>query len=219
MLKAIDLPGATLTVRESLNPVNGVKGGHEFAPPKTAASVRQITLPTLLVAAFEAHRARQAEEKRLARKHTETPIWCSPGRMGRMLTPRVIIDCYERVREQSGLKVIRFHDLRHSHVGTLIQAGVPLLAITERLGHSSVKMTQDLYGHLFPGIQEAAATALDQVFRRAQTATESTPTCTENGLLIRNVCKRFAREPRRVVKVRGLRTESGEGVHLLPKRG
>ncbi len=59
----------------------------------------------------------------------------------------------------------RFHDLRHSHASWLISRGVPLTVIQRRLGHSSIKMTSDLYGHLMPDVQIAAAEAAAQVFR------------------------------------------------------
>ncbi len=48
------------------------------------------------------------------------------------------------------LPKIRLHDLRHTHATLLLSAGVPLKAIQERLGHSSIVMTMDRYGHLFP---------------------------------------------------------------------
>ena len=46
---------------------------------------------------------------------------------------------------------IRFHDLRHTFASLLIQGGHPLAYIKEQLGHSSIKMTVDVYGHLVPG--------------------------------------------------------------------
>ena len=58
-----------------------------------------------------------------------------------------------------------FHDLRHSSAALLIQAGQHAKVIQERLGHSSIKTTLDVYGHLFPGMDEAAAEALDEMAR------------------------------------------------------
>ena len=53
--------------------------------------------------------------------------------------------------EKAGLRRIRFHDLRHTFASLLIQAGHPLAYIKEQLGHSSIRMTVDVYGHLVPG--------------------------------------------------------------------
>ncbi len=52
---------------------------------------------------------------------------------------------------------LRFHDLRHTHVAMLISRGEHPKVIQTRLGHSSIKVTLDRYGHLFEGLDEAAA--------------------------------------------------------------
>ena len=56
---------------------------------------------------------------------------------------------------------MRFHDLRHSHVAALIARGEHPKVIQTRLGHSSIKITLDRYGHLFDGLDEAAAERLN----------------------------------------------------------
>jgi integrase len=58
---------------------------------------------------------------------------------------------------------LHFHDLRHSHVALLIAAGEHPKVIQERLGHSSIHITLDRYGHLFEGLDEGAADALDHL--------------------------------------------------------
>lgn len=57
------------------------------------------------------------------------------------------------------LPIVRFHDLRHLQASLLIAAGVPLAVVSKRLGHSSVQVTSDSYGHLLDGVGTAAATA------------------------------------------------------------
>jgi integrase len=57
---------------------------------------------------------------------------------------------------------MRFHDLRHTHASFLIANGEHPKAIQMRLGHSSISVTLDRYGHLMPGIDEAAAHRLDE---------------------------------------------------------
>lgn len=60
------------------------------------------------------------------------------------------------------LEVIpRVHDLRHSHVAALISLGTPLLAISRRLGHKSIQITQDRYGHLLPQVHDDLVEGLD----------------------------------------------------------
>lgn len=71
------------------------------------------------------------------------------------------------VRETVG-EPCRFHDLRHSHAALLIAQGQHPKVIQSRLGHSSIRTTLDTYGHLTEGLDEAAADALDGVFRRSR---------------------------------------------------
>lgn len=61
----------------------------------------------------------------------------------------------------AGLKGLRLHDLRHTHVAWLISAGVPLTAISRRLGHASIMVTSDRYGHLMPEVDKGIMRALD----------------------------------------------------------
>ena len=62
----------------------------------------------------------------------------------------------------------RFHDLRHSHVALLIEAGEDPKVIQERLGHASISVTYDTYGHLFPGRDALAAERLATLREQAR---------------------------------------------------
>ena len=66
----------------------------------------------------------------------------------------------ERGCKESGVKRIRVHDLRHSHVSLLIEMGFSALAIADRVGHESTDITYR-YAHLFPNKQTEIANALD----------------------------------------------------------
>ena len=72
----------------------------------------------------------------------------------------------------------RFHDLRHTAAALMVAEGAHALAIKERLGHSSITVTMDRYGHLFPSIEEALTERLDQVYRAARLAPRSSRTGT-----------------------------------------
>ena len=62
--------------------------------------------------------------------------------------------------KEAGVKRIRIHDLRHSHVSLLIEMGFSALAIADRVGHESVDITYK-YAHLFPSKQQEMAQKLD----------------------------------------------------------
>lgn len=59
--------------------------------------------------------------------------------------------------EIAGVKPIHLHGLRHSHVAFLIEHNNNIYAVSKRLGHSSVKMTLDKYGHLYPETNQTLA--------------------------------------------------------------
>jgi integrase len=76
--------------------------------------------------------------------------------------------------DKAELRKVRVHDLRHGFASALIQAGEPLAYVKEMLGHHSIKMTVDVYGHLVPGANREAVDRLDDK------ATIRNPDATEN---------------------------------------
>lgn len=70
-----------------------------------------------------------------------------------------------RAVKRAGLAGFRFHDLRHTAAAFAIATGAHAKALQSRLGHSSVSVTLDRYGHLLPGLDEQIATGLDGAFR------------------------------------------------------
>ena len=72
---------------------------------------------------------------------------------------------FERVLRSAGLSHIRFHDLRHTHASLLLKAGVNPKIVSERLGHASVSFTLDVYSHVMPGLQEAAAAKFESLMQ------------------------------------------------------
>ena len=68
----------------------------------------------------------------------------------------------QRGVRQSGVKRIRIHDLRHSHISLLIDMGFSAVAIADRVGHESIEITYQ-YAHLFPSKQTEMAERLDDL--------------------------------------------------------
>lgn len=71
---------------------------------------------------------------------------------------------WRRIREKSGVDM-RFHDLRHAHASLLVRGGVHAKVIQERLRHKQISTTMDIYGHLMPGLQEAAARTISEAMK------------------------------------------------------
>jgi integrase len=159
----IDLLHGTLTVRQALKDVNGRL---EFGPTKTHAQ-RRITLPTFLRKLLEAHLASPPGGSGLV----------FTGLRGAPLQHRVFHRRYFKPAVRASLPAakadLRFHDLRHTCASLLIAAGAHPKAIQERLGHASITMTLDRYGHLLPGLGDSLADALDSAYESAGASPEN----------------------------------------------
>ena len=67
---------------------------------------------------------------------------------------------YAKLIKAAGVRTIKFHGLRHTCATLLLQAGQPVHVVSERLGHSKVSMTMEVYAHVLPDMQQDAATKL-----------------------------------------------------------
>ncbi len=128
---------------------------------KTDHGRRRIDLDSTTVAVLRAQRKRQAEQRLpLGAGWTGTGlVFTQPE--GSPVDPESVALAFARRVKRPQVPLIRLHDLRHTHLAHLIASEVPLLAISKRLGHSSVSFTLDRYGHLAAdaGSQAAAAVA------------------------------------------------------------
>jgi integrase len=76
-----------------------------------------------------------------------------------------------RFVQRLGLPYIRVHDLRHTAATLLLLQGVPVKVVSEMLGHASVTITMNLYMHVLPSMQRAAAEAMEALFARGSQST------------------------------------------------
>lgn len=84
------------------------------------------------------------------------------------ITVRAVEVYMKRHVEKVGVKSIRVHDLRHSHVAYLIHKGVDPLVIKERVGHRDIKITLNTYGHLYPSKQKEVADLLNEAVEKGE---------------------------------------------------
>ena len=87
------------------------------------------------------------------------------------LDPSTVSYSFNKIVKAAGLKV-RFHDLRHSCASLMLREGIHPKIVSEMLGHSSVAITLDIYSHVTPGLQEAAAKSLNEVIPEGVVAIE-----------------------------------------------
>jgi integrase len=102
------------------------------------------------------------EEKWRAKGKGPLPLWVFCGQRRGMLLGlhNVKSRHFFRCLEKAKLPRMRFHDLRHTFASLLLQAGEPIPYVKEQLGHSSIKTTVDVYGHLAPGVNRQAVNRL-----------------------------------------------------------
>lgn len=93
---------------------------------------------------------------------------------GQPVHPHVLSQTFTRVLTAAGLPRIRLHDLRHTHATLLLQAGVPIKVVSERLGHSSPAFTMTTYQHVLPGMQRDAADTFARLVARPETSGSET---------------------------------------------
>jgi integrase len=160
--RAVDLEGGIVRVVESLEQT---KAGLRFKAPKSDKA-RAVTLPGFAIDELRRLRREQAEELlSLGVRQDGATLLCSRGD-GQPMQPRSLTHEFTRlVGRIEGLPRIRFHDLRHSHATQLLLAGVHPKVAQERLGHSTIAITLDLYSHVSATMQQDAAERLDGLFR------------------------------------------------------
>ena len=162
--KNIDLDRGVARVVESLEQT---KAALRFKAPKTE-KVRAITLPSFTVEELRRLKRQQAEELLAlgVRQSGETLVSCRSD--GEPMPPRSLTHEFAKVAGRANdVPRVRFHDLRHSHATQLLSAGVHPKIAQERLFHSTITTTLDLYSHVTETMQEDAAAKLDTVFRSA----------------------------------------------------
>ena len=87
--------------------------------------------------------------------------WLFTTPIGTQLDPSNLRKVFNRLLELAELRRVRFHDVRHSFASLLIGHGESLAYIRDQLGHSSIQITVDVYGHLTPGGNRQAVDRLD----------------------------------------------------------
>ena len=160
----IDLAEARMSVVESLEQT---KAGLRFKSTKNETGGRPVALSATVVDELRAHRVARAQDLlKLGMRLTDDDLVIGHAD-GSMMTPIHISQTWGRKIKKSGLKRIRFHDLRHSHATQMLSNNVHPKIASECLGHSKVSITLDLYNHVIPGMQEDAAALVDAALKSA----------------------------------------------------
>ncbi len=156
----VDLDGRRLRVRGTLA---RVAGKLVVLEPKTERSRRTIGLPEVALSALRAHRTRQRMEHLVAGSRWVETRHVFATTIGTPIEAAAVTRAFQRSLERAGLPRSRFHDLRHAAATFLLAQGFTLEDVKHLLGHSSITLTSNTYGHVLERRQRQVAAGMDAV--------------------------------------------------------
>ncbi|MBI4339977.1 MAG: site-specific integrase [Chloroflexi bacterium] len=160
-VRDVDLTLGTLHVARGMHVLHG--GVVTYAEPKSAKGKRTVALtPGNAVVLREHLVSLEAGMTALGVAFTDdTPVFSWPD--GRPMLPDSVSHAWVNLIERLGMSRICLHDARHTHASIMLAQGVHPKVVQERLGHSTIAITLDVYSHVAPGLQAAAALAFDKM--------------------------------------------------------
>ena len=165
----VDLEGKKITVIKS-----AVKTNHGTLLQndlKTMSSRRVIPLPQKVVEALLEYKAYQSQYAAVHGKTYKDRGYLFTNFRGDIMHPASFsYHVFKKILlVNAGISnKVRFHDLRHTHATWLLEAGVNVKVVSERLGHANIRITLDTYAHVLKTMQAEAVSALDDVFAEKQ---------------------------------------------------
>jgi integrase len=155
----VDLTKGALRVAATIARVDGKL---TITEPKTARSRRQIPLSKPVVAMLREHRLRQKQERLRAGNQWRENGLVFTTEFGTSVDPRNLLRVIEAAAETAGVEDVVVHTLRHSAAAAWLEGGVHIKAVADLLGHSSISITGDIYGHAEDSTARAAVDNLSR---------------------------------------------------------
>lgn len=153
----VDLEQGALSVRRA---VVVVDGRPHVKAPKTAKSRRTVELDARTVVELKEWRRRQLEERLRAGEAWEAGEWVFTDQLGKPVNPDWVGKRFRKLLAATDLPSLTMRQLRHTHATALLRAGVHPKVVQERLGHSSIGVTLDIYSSVLPTMQREAVERL-----------------------------------------------------------
>jgi len=114
------------------------------------------------------HRQEQIERRLMLGKAYKDHDLIFATAIGTAIEPSNLRRTWNKITEAAGFGRLRFHDLRHCHASLMLAQGTHLKVVSERLGHSGIGITANIYSHLIPGLQREAADGFDRLIAHAR---------------------------------------------------
>lgn len=165
----IDLEKKTLEVKKTLLQLPSGVGGFEFSTPKTMDSNRTVSFNDELASELKKMKVQYNKEKLIGLRDPKSE-WCDlvfTGRNQQPVRSSTINLVFNKIYKAYGIEGISgSHVLRHTHITMLVEAGVELPIIMERVGHSNINVTLEIYTHITKKMQEKSDEKINDYFRK-----------------------------------------------------
>lgn len=154
----IDFNNNTITVDKIT-----VRNNHQviLKNPKTESSERTISAPKEIINKLKIYKKEQIEMKLQGKLKNELNLLFL-DKDEKPIAQDVLSKKFNKFLKENNLKHIRFHDLRHSHVTLLINSKVPIRVISERVGHSNINTTLNIYAHVLKEMDKEASDKISE---------------------------------------------------------
>lgn len=155
----VDLEGKKIQIKNNL--ISTTSTGIVIRDTKTESSRRTITIPEFIVNFLKKHfQEQQKIRDALGGSYNEQNLICC-NINGKPYCPKYFSNKFRKFLAKKGLKRIRLHDLRHSNATLMLLYGVPAKIAAQRLGHSSVSVTLDIYSHVLQDMQNEVSDQIE----------------------------------------------------------
>ncbi|MGQ7297996.1 tyrosine-type recombinase/integrase [Quadrisphaera sp. KR29] len=146
---SVNLDRRTISVTEQ---ITTVANRSQTGAPKTRSGVRRVRLDETTVELLRQHRETQLAERAFWEQPDEGNGLVFTREDGSPLLPDYVTKHFYVLTRRAGLRRVRLHDLRHTSASLALEAGVAMKVVSDRLGHSSIAITANLYTHVYDSV-------------------------------------------------------------------
>jgi integrase len=148
---AIDFVGGAIRVSQA---VQSHSWHMSIGDVKTESGRRTVPVDRAVIDILAAH---QKSIEELAAKQADVwheHGWVTPNAVGELINIESVRKAFPKICKRAGVKITGIHALRHTYAAMMLSDGVPIHVVSRRLGHASIKITVDTYGHIMPHVQD-----------------------------------------------------------------
>ena len=160
----VDLDRGSLRVVRGVQRVNGKL---IELPPKTERSRRTIPLPAIVMDVLKQHRKQQDSDRAELAETWPATDYIFASSVGTAMDPRNCTRVVQRACRNAGVRVVRLHEFRHGCISVLLELGVPPRTAMEIVGHTTLEMTMNVYGHVNLDSKRHAMDQMGDLFSEA----------------------------------------------------